>query len=404
MEIKLENVSYYDHEIIKGDCLNSPHKIHKYLDNCSATITSGTLVGIIGSPSETKNLLQLISLRNLSGQVLGHIQHDNSIRKIGTSCYRDIAYISSTSSANCQYFHYLTITNYLLWSIQLRSILSSLSEYTNRVYEICHLLDLNGSLHIHELEEGQLFLLSLATELVTNPTLICIESPIDNLDEYSSILIIQTLQKIAHRFNTSTTIIFTALGPSSTIYSYLDQIIIFYINKILYSSKGFFEKDIFHHRPLGFNRGGQVSSHQTTPMKTPPPPAPPSPLSSSSHLHETTISSSTFDYCYQTFELISREFKRSGYGTKLFYLSPDLLRTVSKDVEIVHFLIADPHQSNTLLESYIDRIYSREMHEKREKLEGILQRYIQLIVTKCIEYNSEQRKHESEKSHEERLS
>jgi energy-coupling factor transporter ATP-binding protein EcfA2 len=250
------------------------------------------------------------------------------------------------------------------------------SECHNRVHEICRLLDLNASLFIHELEDGQLFLLSLATELVTNPPLICIESPIDTLDEYSSVLIVQTLAKIAHRFNTSTTIVFTAQSPSSTIFSSLDQVVVFFDKKILYSSKTFFEKD-----HLG--RAQQVLSSA---LQTPPRGTTGVPGAGLLAPHP------TFEYCFQTLELISREIKRCGYGTKLFYLTPDLLRIVAKDVDLLHFLVADPQQSTLLLERYVDRFHGREMREKKQKLEAILQRYVQFIVLKTIEFQSQQRK------------
>jgi ABC-type multidrug transport system ATPase subunit len=183
MEIKLENVSYFDHEVLSGDWIHSPHKVNKHLDNCSLSINSGSLVGIIGSSHETIYLLKLIGLQySNSGHLLGHLRHDNSLRKNAASCcYRDIAFLPL--QFNCQYFHHLTVYNYLYWSAQLRLSLSvtngTLSECANRAREVCHLVELNSSSFIHELETGQIFLLSLATELLTSPTLICIESPID---------------------------------------------------------------------------------------------------------------------------------------------------------------------------------------------------------------------------------
>lgn len=386
---------------MQGDWINSPHRVNRHLHNISLAISPGSLVGIIGSAEETIYLLKLLSLRHATGQITGHIQHDNSIRKIGISCYRDIAFISASSSQHCLYFHYLTISKYLFYSIQLRLPYLSSAESHNRVHEICRLIDLSASLFIHELEDGQLFLLSLANELVTNPPLICIESPIDSLDEYSSVLIVQILSKIAHRFNTSTTIIFTAQSPSSTIYSSLDQIVIFFNKKILYSSKSFFEKD-----HLGRTQHLLSSTSHT------PPRGPPGGWTRASEGGGVmgVTHHPTFDYCYQTFELISRELKRSGYGTKLFYLNPELLRIVSKDVDLLHFLVADPHQSNLLLERYIDRFHFRELNEKRQKLEAVLQRYIQFIVLKSIEFQTDQRKSEKamaeggKSSHEDRSS
>jgi ABC-type multidrug transport system ATPase subunit len=412
MEVKLENVSYYDHEVLSGDWINSPHKINKHLDNCSLTLSSGTLIGIIGSPSETLYLLKLISLKYLnSGQILGSLRHDHSIRKNSSCCYRDIAFIPH--QFNCQYFHYLTVSHYLYWSAQLRlPYTTTVSECSHRAREVCHLVELNSSLFIHELEHGQLFLLSLATELLTSPTLICIESPIDDEEEYSALLIIQTLAKIAHRFNTSTTIVFTALSPSSSVFSQLDQIVVFLNKRILYSSRTFFEKHDPHQhqqRSLpssqisGSTSGGNGSGNNlsrssflpssiSTPLTSPPSPLH-GELDSSAAV--ATIESSlisTSQFCYEAFELISREFKRSGYGTKLFYLSPDLLRLIAKEVDLLHLLVAHPTRSNHLLERYLERQYPREMREKRERLEGVVQRYIQMVVTRCLEHHSVLRK------------
>jgi ABC-type multidrug transport system ATPase subunit len=262
MEVVLNDVSFFDHdhETRSGSSgsgsgngsgsgsgaaysarfrLRGPHKrgeMRQYVDKASLHLQPGSVTALIGSPEETSHLLEIIGLRQHSGFIGGSIYHDNSIRKNG-SCFRDIAYVKDFDS---NFFGHLTVEAFLMWASQLRLALSE-AECSARAREAAKILNLEGHVQIKDLRRGQRILLSVAAELVENPTLICIDSPIDFMEESHVSAVVRAFNKISHRQNTSTTIVFTAIAPSANSLKYIDQLALFFNTKLLYSSGEMFD-------------------------------------------------------------------------------------------------------------------------------------------------------------------
>jgi ABC-type multidrug transport system ATPase subunit len=239
MEVSLQSVSFFDFDVNVPD-LGSKKKMEKYLDKASLSISAGSVVAVIGSPTYSRHLLELISLRKRKGHIAGHVNHDSSIRKNG-SHFRDIAYVKDFDS---HYFDYLTVFDFLWWAARLRLTLS-LAECSTRAREAALLVDLNCLSWVRELNSGQRILLALASELVSSPSLICVESPIDFKEEAHALSVAKMFNKVAHRVNTSTTIVFSCLAPSYRVLQCVDQIVVQFEAKILYSSGMLFDKSEF---------------------------------------------------------------------------------------------------------------------------------------------------------------
>ena len=234
MEISLESVSFFDF----GDrSVGSKQKLEKYLDKTNLTITPGSVVAIVGSPSHSQHLLELIALRKRHGHIAGRVHHDNSTRKNG-SYFRDIAYVRDFDS---HYFDYLTVFDFLWWAARLR-LSVSLAECSTRAREAALLVDLNCLSWVRELNSGQRILLALAAELVSAPSLICVQSPIDFKEEAHALAVAKMFAKVAHRPHTSTTVVFSCLAPSVGVLRHTDQVVVQFEAKVLYSSGTLFDR------------------------------------------------------------------------------------------------------------------------------------------------------------------
>lgn len=278
MEVSLQSVSFFDFDT--NVPLGSRKKLEKYLDNASISISAGSVVAIIGSPTYSRHLLELVSLRKRKGHIAGHINHDSSIRKNG-SHFRDVAYVKDFDS---HYFDYLTVFDFLWWAARLRLTLS-LAECSTRAREAALLVDLNCLSWVRELNSGQRILLALASELVSSPSLICVENAIDFKEEAHALSVAKMFTKVAHRVNTSTTIVFSCVAPSYHVLQCVDQIVVQFESKILYSSGRLLDKSELVLYP---GRDYAAENPQTQ---------------------------DTLDKILEVVSTISREYLRCGYGS-----------------------------------------------------------------------------------------
>lgn len=241
MEVVLKDLSFFDYEANSDNIYTLTNKgrkgdLHKLVDKVCLRLQPGSVTALIGSPHESRALLELIGLRQRNGFIVGSIYHDNSLRKNG-SCFRDIAYVKDFDS---NFFGHLTVEAFLVWAAQLRLTLSE-GECSARAREAAKLLNLEGHVHIIDLHKGERILLTVAAALVDNPTLICIESPIDGMEESYVRSVVQAFSHISHRQNTSTTIVYSALAPSPSSLQHTDHIALFFNTKLLYTSGEMFD-------------------------------------------------------------------------------------------------------------------------------------------------------------------
>jgi ABC-type multidrug transport system ATPase subunit len=231
MEVTASNLCFYSEpqKSIWGNNSNNANQIDNKIDNVTFRIIPGTVTAIIGH--NTNDLLEIIALRHKNGHTTGKLYHDKTIRK--SASYRDIVYIYNL---DLHYFNHLTVFEYLFWSAMLRLWLSE-SECGTRGKEAAKLIGLDLDTKIYLLSKHERILLIIASELVSLPTLICINSPLDNLESHYAYQTGNALYKIAYRINSPITIVYTCNSVNDKILHYIDKIIFFYKSQILFDSK-----------------------------------------------------------------------------------------------------------------------------------------------------------------------
>ena len=345
MEVILKDVNFYDDEIendkniyLSLRNIRKERSLHKFVDGVTLRLQPGSVTALIGSPLETRILLELIGLRQRNGFIIGSIYHDNSIRKNG-SCYRDIAYVKDFDS---NFFGHLTVESFLSWAAQLRLSLSE-AECNSRAREAAKLLNLEGHIRIKELQKGERILLAVASELVENPTLVCVESPIDNMEESFANDVVKAFSAISHRQNTSTTIVFTAISTSNSSFDHIDHVSLFFNAKLLYSSGELFDYKNLHLGDMSTAFGMGFSDSRRK-------------VEADGDMSENQKAFlSALSECRDIICTIFRDISRSGYGTSYFssqFLSSDHRIRAKTEGN-------DPETTRILLDKRVDAIEQR---------------------------------------------
>jgi ABC-type multidrug transport system ATPase subunit len=200
------------------------------LSEVNIHLSPGTVTAFIGTGEGFRSLLECIALRQTMGFMSGSILYDGVIRKSGI--FKDIAFISESESSH---FDSLTVFEYLVYGARLR-ISHGMIECRERSRMAAKVTGLEGTTKLGNLNLGELRLLSIAVELVGNPTLICLSNPIQGLDSSSAILVIKTLHRIAKRTSMPTTIIFVADGLNYDLLRYVNNTCLFCHSKLLFTA------------------------------------------------------------------------------------------------------------------------------------------------------------------------
>lgn len=200
------------------------------LSEVNLHLSPGTVTAFIGIGEGFRSLLECISLRQTMGFMSGSIHYDSAIRKSGI--FKDIAFISESESSH---FDSLTVFEYLVYGARLR-ISHGMIECRERSRMAAKVTGLEGTKSLGTLSLGELRLLSIAVELVGNPTLICLSNPLQGLDSSSAILVIKTLHRIAKRTSMPTTIIFAADGLNYDLLRYVNNACLFCHSKLLFTA------------------------------------------------------------------------------------------------------------------------------------------------------------------------
>lgn len=192
--IKLENITHkYDEKII--------------LDNISFEINEGDTFGILGASGAGKTtLLKLMSLRMLPSSGNLHIlgeKINNLNNDITKSFLNDIGYIF-------QDFSLLYNLN-VLGNVALPLKLKGIDKVTRKELAL-KLLEITGIKHLYNkypsnLSGGEAQRVSIARALITNPKILLCDEPTSQLDDKTTIDILNLLKELSLKFNLTTIII-----------------------------------------------------------------------------------------------------------------------------------------------------------------------------------------------------
>ena len=286
MEVVLKNVSFSDSSLTHskhsflpaasniGVDTNSKSR-RTLLESVSVTLGAGSVTALYGFGNGPSSLLNVVGLQQAtSGHIAGSLLFDNSIRSPGP--YSDIAFVTKKYT-NC--FLELTVFDFLYWSARLRVThgaiecrseiiciffltiylysLRTFFVYRNRATEAAKLIRLDSSLKLANLKNDQLRLLSIGSELVSNPTLICLDDPFAGLDEISALVVVSTLSRIAKRQHAPTTIVFSVRQPGHCLLKAVNRLVIFADSSVIFS------------RDISFLSMASPRAHETNPTLSP---------------------------------------------------------------------------------------------------------------------------------------
>lgn len=198
------------------------------LNKVSLHLNPGSITAIMGLGHNYKYLLECLSLRQNDGLLGGKILHDGAVRK--TAIYKDIAFIKDIGISH---FESLTVFDYLYYGARLR-VTHGVIECRERARLAARVVGLEGSTKIGRLSKAEVRILSIAAELVGNPTLICLVDPTEGLDAGGALDVIRVLHSVAKRVSMSTTIVYNVFSIHDDMFRLLDNIAFFIDNKLEY--------------------------------------------------------------------------------------------------------------------------------------------------------------------------
>ncbi|KAF1325605.1 Multidrug resistance protein abc superfamily, partial [Globisporangium splendens] len=187
------------------------------LSNMSGSARPGELLLITGtSAAESKMLLECIGGRNASVQ--------GSIGMNGMLWTRKMKRYISYVIEEDLFYETITVREHLIFQARLRLGKSFTEEqYMLRVDEI---IEEVGLMHRRDALIGGMFvwerkLLSIATEMLSNPSVLLVEEPASGLDSLSAEIVMSKLQQIAR---SGRTVIVTVHQPTSEVFALADSL------------------------------------------------------------------------------------------------------------------------------------------------------------------------------------
>lgn len=166
------------------------------------------------------------------GYLSGKILYDSVARKNGW--FKDIVHIkfNKNSQLSERYYNRLSVFEYLYYGARLR-ISYGVIECRERTRNAIKLVGLDSSATVNTLTASELRMLSIAVELVGNPTLLCLENPIDGLDASGSIEVMSLLRKVAKRSSSPVTIVYVIKFLDYDMLRYIDNVLLFTEHKLV---------------------------------------------------------------------------------------------------------------------------------------------------------------------------
>jgi ABC-type multidrug transport system ATPase subunit len=205
MEVKLQSVSVLVEEkpqvLSKSYVTGARGATALALDKVSFDIKPGSVTALFGTGNCLRYLLNCIAHRGANYHSSGRILYDGTARK--QEHYKDIAFVSTLKDSN---FESLTVFDYLYFGARLR-ITHDATECRERARQTCRLTGLEATAQLCQLSSTELRIVSIAVEVVGNPTLIVALDPLKGLDAAGALEVLKVLRAVAKRVAMPTTIV-----------------------------------------------------------------------------------------------------------------------------------------------------------------------------------------------------
>jgi len=208
------------------------------LHHCSGIVKPGQFLAIIGASGAGKTTL----LNYLSGKMLAHdLKADGETLINGKSTMESKNYLEFTAFVQQEdvLMETLTCQESLEYAAMLK-FSPDPKRRKQRLEELLEELELNdikdvkfGGLHVkgRTLSRGEKKRLSIAVELITNPSLIFLDEPTTSMDAFTAEKIVKILHKLKSK---GRTIIATIHQPNTHIYNSFDQLMIMSFGRVVY--------------------------------------------------------------------------------------------------------------------------------------------------------------------------
>ncbi|KAH9098172.1 hypothetical protein LEN26_016640 [Aphanomyces euteiches] len=213
------------------------------LKNINGVALPGELIVIMGpSGSGKSSMLDILAGRNKNFQ--GHVKVNGEAWNQVTN--RRSCYVMQDDL----FYHTLTVEEHLQFQAQLRMGESSTLEQRNVrvqfVLEEFGLLKCKdsyiGNAVVRGISGGERKRLTIATELLTNPSLLFVDEPTSGLDSFMAESVVQQMQKLARD---GRTILTTIHQPSSGLFSLFDSLYLLSNGRTVYYGKASDSVDYF---------------------------------------------------------------------------------------------------------------------------------------------------------------
>lgn len=216
----------------------SKKHFRKILHDVSGIVRPGQFLAIIGASGAGKTTL----LNYLSGKMLAHNLKAEGITTInGKDVKESLNYLEFTAFVQQDdvLLETMTVEESLEYAAMLK-FSPDPERRRQRLVELLEELELND---VRELRFGGLFQkgrsltrgekkrLSIAVELITNPSLLFLDEPTTSMDAFTAEKIVKILHKLKHK---GRTIIATIHQPNTHIYNSFDQLMIMSLGRVIY--------------------------------------------------------------------------------------------------------------------------------------------------------------------------
>ncbi|PWA98468.1 pleiotropic drug resistance protein PDR/CDR [Artemisia annua] len=227
LTMSFRNISYYVD--VPGELKQQGLQNNKLqlLVNVTGAFRPGVLTALVGVSGAGKTtLMDVLAGRKTDGQISGHI-YVSGYPKIQETFAR----ISGYCEQNDVHSPCLTVHESLMYSAWLR-LPSDIDVTTKRdfvaeVMELVELTSLKGALvglpGIDGLSTEQRKRLTIAVELVANPSIVFMDEPTSGLDARAAAIVMRTVRNIV---NTGRTIVCTIHQPSIDIFESFDELLL----------------------------------------------------------------------------------------------------------------------------------------------------------------------------------
>lgn len=219
----------------------SKKNYRKIIHNVSGIVKPGQFLAIIGASGAGKTTL----LNYLSGKMLAHdLKSDGETTINGKSTKESLNYLEFT--AFVQQDDILLETMTVEESLEYAAMLKYSPDperRRQRLEELLEELELNDVRDLRfggifqkgrSLTRGEKKRLSIAVELITNPSLVFLDEPTTSMDAFTAERIVKILHKLKHK---GRTIIATIHQPNTHIYNSFDQLMIMSLGRVIYHNE-----------------------------------------------------------------------------------------------------------------------------------------------------------------------